>query len=109
NDTKFYLSDIAQSAIVNSGLNQFAQRRNDEMANSWDVGDFDRAAFYVSNLLPVHTAGSVGQDGTVLTVVSVVKDANDAVVQIVFSGAGASDPDAVKLHDKFQFSDGVAG
>lgn len=109
NDTKFYLSDIAQSAIVNSGLNQFAQRRNDEMANSWDVGDFDRAAFYVSNLLPVHTAGSVGQDGTVLTVVSVVKDANDAVVQIVFSGAGASDADAVKLHDKFQFSDGVAG
>ena len=107
-NTKFYLSDIAQSAIVNTGLNQFAPRRNDEAANSWDVGDFDRAAFYVSNLLPVHTAGTIGEDGTVLTVVSVVKDANDAVIQIVFSGAG-TDADAVKEFDKFQFSDGVSG
>ena len=107
-NTKFYLSDIAQSAIVNTGLNQFATDRNNKSANSWDVGDFDRAAFYVSNLLPVHTAGTIGEDGTVLTVVSVVKDANDAVTQIVFSGAG-TDSDAVKAFDKFQFSDGVSG
>lgn len=107
-NTKFYLSDIAQAAIVNTGLNQFVPRRNDEIANSWDVGDFDRAAFYISNLLPVHTAGTIGEDGTTLTVVSVVKDANDAVVQIVFSGAG-TDADAVKEFDKFQFVDGVAG
>lgn len=107
-NTKFYLSDIAQSAIVNTGLNQFTPRRNDEIANSWDVGNFDRAEFYVSNLLPVHTAGTIGEDGTVLTVVSVVKDANDAVIQIVFSGAG-TDADAVKEFDKFQFSDGVSG
>ena len=107
-NTKFYLSDIAQSAIVNTGLNQFVMDRNEKAANSWDVGDFDRAAFYVSNLLPVHTAGTIGEDGTVLTVVSVVKDANDAVIQIVFSGAG-TDTDAIKEFDKGQFSDGVAG
>lgn len=107
-NTKFYLSDIAQSAIVNTGLNQFVMKRNDTAAMSWDVGDFDRAAFYVSNLLPVHTSGTVGEDGTVLTVVSVVKDANDAVIQIVFSGAG-TDADAIKEFDKGQFSDGVAG
>ena len=107
-NTKFYLSDIAQSAIVNTGLNQFATDRNNKSANSWDVGDFDRAAFYISNLLPVHTAGTIGEDGTVLTVVSVVKDANDAVIQIVFSGAG-TDASAVKEFDKFQFSDGVSG
>jgi hypothetical protein len=107
-DTKFYLSDIAQSAIVNTGLNQFVQRRNEEAANSWDVGDFDRAAFYVSNLLPVHTAGTIGNDGSTLTVVSVVKNADDAVTQIVFSGAG-TDANAVKEFDKFQFSDGVSG
>lgn len=107
-NTKFYLSDIAQSAIVNTGLNQFVPRRNDEAAMSWDVGDFDRAAFYVSNLLPVHEAGTIGNDGTVLTVVSVVKDANDAVVQIVFSGAG-TDANAIKAFDKGQFNDGVAG
>ncbi len=107
-NTKFYLSDIAQSAIVNTGLNQFVPRRNDEIANSWDVGNFDRAEFYVSNLLPVHTAGTIGEDGTVLTVVSVVKDANDAVIQIVFSGAG-TDADAIKEFDKGQFVDGVSG
>ena len=107
-NTKFYLSDIAQSAIVNTGLNQFVPKRNDIAAMSWDVGDFDRAAFYVSNLLPVHTAGTIGEDGTVLTVVSVVKDANDAVIQIVFSGAG-TDADAIKEFDKGQFNDGVAG
>lgn len=107
-NTKFYLSDIAQSAIVNTGLNQFVPRRNDEAAMSWDVGDFDRAAFYVSNLLPVHTAGTLGEDGTVLTVVSVVVDANGAVTSIVFSGAG-TDANAVKEFDKFQFNDGVAG
>jgi hypothetical protein len=107
-DTKFYLSDIAQSAIVNTGLNQFVQNRNEEAAMSWDVGNFNRADFYVSNLLPVHTAGTVGQDGSVLTVVSVVKDANDAVIQIVFSGAG-TDADAIKEFDKGQFVDGVSG
>lgn len=107
-NTKFYMSDIAQSAVVNTGLNQFAPKRNDEAANSWDIGDFDKAAFYISNLLPVHTAGTLGEDGTVLTVVSVVKNANDAITQIVFSGAG-TDADAVKEFDKFQFSDGVAG
>ena len=106
--TKFYLSDIAQSAIVNTGLNQFALDRNNKSANSWDVGDFDRAAFYISNLLPVHTSGTIGEDGTVLTVVSTVLDANGAVIQIVFSGAG-TDTNAIKEYDKGQFNDGVAG
>lgn len=107
-ETKFYLSDISQSAIVNNGLNQFVPRRNDEIAMSWDVGRFDRSDFFASNLLPVHEAGTVGNDGLTLTVVSVVKDANDAVVQIVFSGAG-TDANAIKAHDKGQFQDGVAG
>lgn len=108
-NTKFVISDIAESQIVNSGLNQFAPRRNDDMAMSWDVGDFDRASFYISNLLPVHEAGSVGQAGSTLTVVSVTKNADDAVTSITFSGASASDADAVKEFDKFQFSDGVSG
>lgn len=106
-NTKFYLSDIAQAAIVNTGLNQFVQNRNEKAAMSWDVGDFNRASFYISNLLPIHTAGTVGEDGLTLTVVSVVKNADDAVVQITFSGANVSDADSVKEFDKFQFVDGV--
>ena len=108
-NTKFYLSDIAQSAIVNTGLNQFVPRRNDESANSWDVGNFDRAEFYVSNLLPVHNAGDVGNLGQTLTVTGVTLDSNGAVIAITASGASGSDANAVVTYDKFQFSDGVSG
>lgn len=108
-NTKFYLSDIAQSAIVNTGLNQFATDRNNKSANSWDVGDFDRAAFYVSNLLPVHNAGDIGNLGQVMTVTGVTLDANGAVIAITASGASGTDANAVKNYDKFQFSDGVSG
>ena len=108
-NTKFYLSDIAQSAIVNTGLNQFVPRRNDEAANSWDIGNFDRAEFYISNLLPVHTAGDIGNLGQVMTVTGVTTDSNGAVISITASGGSASDANAVFQYDKFQFSDGVSG
>lgn len=108
-DTKFYMDDVAQAEVVNSGLNQFVMNRNDEEANSWEIGDFNRASFYTSNLLPIHDAGNVGKNATTLTVVSVTKNSDDAVTSITFSGASASDADAVKQYDKFQFTDGVAG
>jgi hypothetical protein len=58
----------------------------------------------------VHTSGTEGNQGSVLTVVSVTKDADDAVIAITFSGTDApSDADSIKAFDKFQFSDGVAG
>jgi hypothetical protein len=60
--------------------------------------------------LPIHIAGSEGQAGSTLTVVSVTKNSDDAVISITFSGtSAASDADSVKLYDKFQFNDGVAG
>lgn len=108
-DYEGYLDDIAVSAIVNSGLNQFAPGRNDKMAMSWEVGKFDDCEWYRSNLLPVHYSGNVGVNGTVLTVLSTTLDANGAVTAITFSGAGTSDGSAVFQYDKFQFSDGVSG
>ncbi len=110
NDTKGYLSDIAVPDIVGSGLNQFATKRNDETAMSWEVGEFSRCDWYQSNLLPVHIAGSEGIAGSVLTVVSTTKNANGEITAITFSGtAGASDAASVLKYDKFQFSDGVSG
>jgi hypothetical protein len=110
NMTKCFISDISQPLIVGSGLNQFATNRNNEIANSWDVGSFSNCDFYESNLLPTHIAGSEGVAGTTLTVVSVVKNADDAVIQITFSGtAGANDANSVHIYDKFEFIDGVAG
>jgi hypothetical protein len=107
---KVYLSDMAVPGIINAGLNQFVMKRNEETANSWMVGNFDMCDYYRSNLLPIHVAGSEGQAGSTLTVVSVVKNADDAITQITFSGcAGALDADSIKANDKFQFEDGVAG
>lgn len=109
-NTQGYLSDIAVPAIVNSGLQQFATNRNNESAMSWELGPYSNCDWFESNLLPLHTAGTEGEQGSVLTVVSVVKNADDAVISITFSGTNAAnDADSVKQNDKFEFSDGVAG
>lgn len=109
-NTKGYLSDLTFPSIINSGLNQFALDRNNKEAMSWEIGRFSNCEWYQSNLLKTHTAGTEGNAGTVLTVASVVTDANGGVIQITFSGtAAASDPNSVKAYDKFQFNDGVSG
>lgn len=108
-DVKGYLSDIAVSSIVNSGLNQFALDRNNRIANSWEVGRFSNCDWYQSNLLPLHTAGNVGNDALELTVVSTTLNSSNQVTAITFSGASASDAGAIKQFDKFQFLDGISG
>lgn len=110
NDTKAYLSDIIIPDIVGSGLNQFVPQGNEELRNSWELGSFAKTMWYSSNLLPEHISGSEGQAGVTLTVVSVVTDADGAVTAITFSGtSAASDPDSVKIYDRFQFQDNVSG
>ena len=76
--------------VVNSGLNQFATDRNNEIANSWEVGEFKGCEWFESNLLPVHTAGFGGETwargatGITFTFASISPDGT----QITFSGAG---------------------
>lgn len=109
-NTMGYLSDLTFPQVINSGLNQFAPIRNDREAMSWEIGDFSNCKWYQSNLLKTHIAGTEGNAGSTLTVVSVVTNADGGVIQITFSGtAAATDPNSVKAYDKFQFSDGVAG
>jgi P22 coat protein - gene protein 5 len=109
-DTKAYLSDITFPLIVNSGLNQFTLNRANREAMSWEIGEFSNCKWYQSNLLTTHIAGTEGNAASVLTVVSVVTNSEGGVIQITFSGtAAASDPNSIKMYDKFQFSDGVSG
>jgi hypothetical protein len=109
-NTKGYLSDITFPLIVNSGLNQFTLERGNREAMSWEIGRFSNCEWYQSNLLKTHTAGTEGNAGSVLTVVSVVTNSEGGVIQITFSGtSAASDPNSIKAYDKFQFSDGVSG
>ena len=92
------------SPIIGSGLNQFVPKRNDEIANSWLVGEFGTppTKYYRSNALPVQTAGTLGQAGTTLTVVSTNDPTGTNITSITFSGAG-SDNNAVKAGDMGYF------
>lgn len=108
---KVYLPDSVVPSIVGNGLNQFVPRRNDEEANSWDIGDFGTplVKYYSSNMMPIHTSGNTGANAQVLTVVSVNDPTGQNVTQITVSGASNSDPQAVFSGDLFQFQDGVSG
>ena len=108
NATKGYLLDTAIPSIINTGLNQFALDRNNEDAQYWQVGSYDMCEWFRSNFLVRHVAGTEGQSGSTLTVVSVVKNADDAVVSITFSGTdSALDVNSVKANDSFEFQKGV--
>lgn len=108
---KVYLPDTIIPAIVGNGLNQFAPVRNDEIANSWEIGDFGtpRVSYYQSNLMPIQVSGNTGVLGQTLTVVSVNDPTGQNVTQITASGASTSDASAVFAGDVFQFKDGVSG
>jgi hypothetical protein len=109
-NTRGYLSDLTFPQIVNSGLNQFTIDKNNREMMSWEIGKFSNCDWYQSNLLKTHTAGTEGNAGSVLTVVSTVTNADGGVIQITFSGtSAASDANSIKAYDKFQFSDGVSG
>lgn len=100
-------------AIVNSGLNQFATNRNNELAMKWELGPFAGCDWYESNLLPTHVAGTIGDTAApnnIMTVVSTNDPTGANVTSITFTEPTAgSDANAIKAGDLFQFNDGVTG
>lgn len=108
---KFYLPDSVIPSIVGNGLNQFVPQRNDDIAMSWEVGDFGTPLvhYYQSNLMPIQVSGNTGVNGQTLTVVSTNDPTGQNVTQITVSGASTSDANAVLAGDVFQFQDGVSG
>ena len=109
-EAKCYIADTVTPNIIGSGQNQFTLDRGNRTAHSWELGTFKNSEWYESNLLPVHTAGTEGQNGTVLTVVSATYNGpQGAIDSITFSGTtNANDPLSIAQYDKFQFQDGVA-
>lgn len=108
---KVYLPDTVVPSVVGNGLNQFVPHRNDEIAMSWEIGDFGTplVSYYQSNLMPIHVSGNTGVNQQTLTVVSTNDPTGQNVTQITVSGATASDPAAVYSGDLFSFQDGVSG
>jgi hypothetical protein len=101
----FYIHNTVTPVIGNTGLGQYALRRNDEFAQSWEVGSFGSPAIniYQSNLLPTHEVGTASLQGTALTVVSVDDPTGVAVTQITLSGAPNSSANAILAADLFKF------
>ena len=100
-------------AIVGTGLNQFAMKRNNETAMSWELGRFANTEWYESNLLPTHVSGTIGNTAApnnIMTVVSTNDPTGVNVTSITFTYPGSlTDANAVKAGDLFQFNDGVSG
>lgn len=110
-DPEVYLPNLAIPGIVGTGLNQFVNDRNEKMANSWDLGTYkgSNAKYYRSNLLPIHRAGTVGNDALTLTVVSTNDPTGASITSITATGANVSDLGSLKSGDLGQFVDGVSG
>jgi hypothetical protein len=108
---KVYLPDTVVPDVVGNGLNQFVPHRNDEIAQSWEIGDFGTplVSYYQSNLMPLHVSGNTGVNQQVLSVVSTNDPSGQNVTQLTVSGATASDANAIFSGDLFSFQDGVSG
>ena len=114
-DVRGYLSDMTIPGIINSGLSQFVMKRNEETAQSWELGEFSNCKWYQSNLLPLHVSGDVCNGATLavqtLTVVSTNDPTGAAITQITCTcdGSLSGDVNAVLAGDLGQFQDGVSG
>jgi|DEB0MinimDraft_3_1074331.scaffolds.fasta_scaffold24398_1 hypothetical protein len=104
--TDFYIADTVVNEIINSGLNQFTIDKNRKDFNSWMIGSFDKCDFYRSNLLPLHTAGTVGNENHDIVVDSISADGTELTVTVA---TAVSEPNAFKENDKLTFQDGVSG
>lgn len=102
-DFEMFLPNRAMPAIVNGALAQFALNRNNELANSWEIGNINGCEWYRSNLLPLHTSGTTGNSQQLLTITAVTRQSDGGITSITFSGATNSDANAVKADDLFQF------
>ncbi len=106
---KMYIPLTVEPQIVNSMMNQFVLKRNEDDAMSWEIGNWAGIDMYRSNALPKHISGTVGQAQTTLTLVSVNDPTGANVTQLTFSGASASDASAIKAGDLASFQWGVSG
>lgn len=100
-------------AIIGSGLNQFALNRNNMDAETWELGPFNECDWFTSNLLPLHTSGTIGDAASpnnVMTVVSTNDPTGNNVTQITFTEpTGGTSTTAIRAGDLIQFNDGVSG
>jgi len=111
---KVILPDVVESAIVGSGLTKFTLDRSNKGASSWEVGSFGTPPieYYRSNLMPTHTAGTIGNSAgasQVVTVTGLVTDSSGNVTALQCSTPVTTDANAIASGDLLQFNDAVSG
>lgn len=97
-DTNMFVSDVDIPSVVGNSLSQFAVNRNNEYSNSWQLGNFAGCEFSTCNLLPIHTAGTVGNLQEELTLTDISPDGTT----LTFIGA-SDDPAAIVENDILTF------
>ena len=102
--TKGFLYDNTVADIIAGQSNAFTPSLNDEYVNSWELGKFAQTDWMSTNIMATHIAGTEGNAGSTLTVVSTTLDADNRVTAITFSGTdSATDADSIKKWDKLYF------
>lgn len=57
-DQYMFVPDILMPSFIDNGLNQFATSRNNDIANTWEVGDITGTKVLSAQILPEHVAGA---------------------------------------------------
>jgi hypothetical protein len=96
--TRGYLPNTVISAIINSGINQFVPGRNEEIAQSWMLGDFAQCSWHRVTNMPKHISGAFGEidpSTLALTISSVSADGSS----LTFTSAGGTESKAFAAYD----------
>jgi hypothetical protein len=103
------LPSVVYPKIMSTMLQQFATKRNDELADyKWYQGEYNGCSWGKSKVLPIHKAGTIGISNLELTVVSTNDPSGANVTQITCSGSIGTDANAIKKGDCMRFIDGVS-
>ncbi len=96
--TRGYLPSTVISAIINSGINQFVPERNEEIAQTWMLGDFAACSWYRVTNMPKHMSGEFGtvDPATLALTVSAISPDGST---LTMTSAGGSHTQALAAYD----------
>jgi P22 coat protein - gene protein 5 len=103
--TRGYLPNTFVPPIVNSMLNQFVPNRNEEISNSWLIGDYEQCSWYRVTNMPKQICGAFGNIDPVtlnLTISAISNSQNSDgtySTQITMTSTGGTETVALRAND----------
>lgn len=96
--TRGYLPSTVISAIINSGINQFVPQRNEEIAQTWMLGDFAACSWYRVTNMPKHISGAFGNIDPATLALTISAISADGT-SITFTSSGGTESQAFAAYD----------